>query len=89
MPPKVKKLNIERSKTDRCAVRLGWKKSPEVVGCNIRYGTQKDKLYHNYQTMGADSLTIRSLNSMSKYFFTIDTFNENGINKGSTIFEVE
>ena len=49
---------------------------------NIRYGTQKDKLYHNYQVLGADSLTIRSLNRLQQYYFTIDAFNENGIIKG-------
>ncbi len=78
-----------RSATDRCVVNLKWDKSPDAVGYNIRYGTQKDKLYHNYQVLGADSITIRSLNSLSKYYFTIDAFNENGISKGSKIIEVE
>jgi hypothetical protein len=89
IPSKIKKLNIVRSATDRCMVNLKWDKSPDAVGFNIRYGTQKEKLYHNYQVLGTDTITIRSLNSLSKYYFTIDTFNENGLSKGNTVIEVE
>ena len=89
VPLKIKKLNIVRSATDRCVVNLKWAKSPEATGFNIRYGTRKNKLYQNYQVLGADSITIRNLNSLSKYYFTIDAFNENGTNKGSEIIEVE
>jgi xylan 1,4-beta-xylosidase len=88
-PEKIKKLEIVRSAKDRCVVDLKWNKISDAVGYNIRYGTQKDKLYHNYQVLGTDSVTIRSLNSLSKYFFTIDAFNENGISKGNKIIEAE
>jgi len=37
--------------------------------------------------LGVDSLTIRSLNSFQKYYFTIDAFNENGIMKGKNCIE--
>jgi xylan 1,4-beta-xylosidase len=89
IPSRIKKLKIVRLATDRCVATLHWKKSADAVGFNIRYGTQKEKLYHNYQVLGADTITIRSLNSLSKYYFTIDTFNENGLIKGNTINEVE
>jgi len=39
--------------------------------------------------LGADSITIRSLNALSKYYFTIDTFNENGITEGGKVIEAE
>jgi xylan 1,4-beta-xylosidase len=87
-PSMVEKLNMTRSETDRCVVKLNWNKSTEAVGYNIRYGIRKDKLYHNYQVMGTDTLTIRSLNSLQKYYFTIDAFNENGITKGNNITEL-
>jgi xylan 1,4-beta-xylosidase len=89
VPSEIKKLNINRSATDRCVVNLKWDKSPDAVGFNIRYGIHKEKLYHNYQVLDSDSITIRSLNSLSKYYFTIDAFNENGISKGNKIIEVE
>jgi xylan 1,4-beta-xylosidase len=88
-PPKIQKVILDRSTTDRCVINLKWNKNPNTVGFNIRYGTHKNKLYHNYQVMGADSVTIRSLNSGSKYYFTVDAFNENGVSNGITVHEVE
>jgi hypothetical protein len=88
-PSNVEKLELVRSESDRCIVKLNWPKAPDAIGYNIRYGTQKDKLYHNYQIFSTDSLTIRSLNGFQKYFFTIDAFNENGITKGKKITELK
>ncbi len=88
-PSEVNNLNLKRSETDRCVVDLNWPKIPGAVGYNIRYGTGKDKLYQNYQVLGANSLTIRSLNALQKYYFTIDAFNENGITKGKSRFELK
>ena len=89
VPAKLNEFSVDRSTSDRCIVNIKWDKSADAFGFNIRYGTAKDKLYHNYEVLGTDSITIRSLNSLSKYYFTIDAFNENGISKGSTIIEVD
>lgn len=88
-PAKVDKINVDRSTTDRCVANLNWAKIDGAVGYNIRFGTSKDKLYHNYQVMGANTLKIGSLNSSQKYYFTVDAFNENGITKGQTIVGAE
>ena len=87
-PAYVENLAIERSETDRCVVKLKWNKVREAIGYNIRYGSQKGKLYQNYQVLGDDSLTIRSLNGLQKYYFTIDAFNESGITQGKKIIEL-
>ena len=87
-PSEVKNLSLKRLETDRCVVGINWPKMPGAVGYNIRYGTSKDKLYQNYQVLGTESLTIRSLNALQKYYFTIDAFNENGITKGESITEL-
>jgi xylan 1,4-beta-xylosidase len=87
-PEVVNNLTLERDKTDRCIVRLNWTKNPDATGYNIRYGTGKDKLYQNYQVLGAGTLTIRNLNSGQKYYFVIDAFNENGITPGKSILEL-
>jgi xylan 1,4-beta-xylosidase len=84
-PANVENLSLTRSETDRCVVKLNWTKAAGAIGYNIRYGTQKDKLYLNYQVLGNESLAIRSLNGLQKYYFTIDAFNENGITKGRKI----
>lgn len=87
-PVQVKNFSVLRSKYDLCEVKLRWINRSDAVGHNIRYGTQKDKLYHNYQVLGSDTVTIRNLNSTAKYYFTIDAFNEKGITKGKDVVEV-
>ena len=87
-PENVDKLIVERNQNDRCVVNLKWTKKSDAIGYNIRYGTFKDKLYHNYQVLDKDSVTIRSLNGLKKYYFTIDAFNENGITKGENITQL-
>ena len=88
-PSPINGFEINRVATDKCIVNLKWEKSPDAVGYNIYYGTQQDKLYHNYQVIDSDSITIRSLNSLSKYYFSIEAFSENGISKRSKIIEVD
>jgi hypothetical protein len=87
-PEAVRNFSIMRTQTDKREVRIKWEKNIDVTGFNIRYGTQKDKLYNNFEVLGTDSLTIRSLNSELKYYFVIDAFNENGVAKGNTIVMV-
>lgn len=87
-PSIVDDLNAERQ-TDRTSVKLNWKKSPGAIGYNLRYGVSKDKLYHTYQVLEADSISINSLNSKQKYYFTVDAFNESGVTKGKKVWEVE
>jgi hypothetical protein len=87
-PAAVDNFNLSRLAEDKCVVKLNWPVQPNAFGYNIRFGTQKDKLYQNYQVFGVDSLTIRSLNSLQKYYFAIDAFNENGITKGKKIIEI-
>lgn len=88
-PQAVEKLNIMRQQKDRCVVTLSWSKSAGAIGYNIRYGIAKDKLYHTYQVLGNNSVVINSLNSLQKYYFTIDAFNENGVAKGNKIYPTE
>jgi hypothetical protein len=88
-PSAVQNLNAVRSENDRAVVKLNWNKSADAVGYNIRYGTSKDKLYHTYQVLGANFVTIGSLNALQKYYFTIDAFNESSISKGKKIIELD
>lgn len=87
-PPAVNDLKMEHSPSDRCVVKLNWTMPAGATGFNVRYGTAKDKLYQNYEVLGTDSVTIRSLNANEKYYFTIDAFNENGITKGVAVMEL-
>ena len=85
----MQKLNLERLENDRRVITLTWDAVPEATGYNIRYGISKDKLYHTYQVLGGNSVTINSLNAMQPYYFTIDAFNENGLTKNNVVTEVK
>lgn len=87
--PQVTSVKVLREDNDKRNVKLTWTRNANTTGYNIRYGTQPNKLYLNYQTFNSDSLTIHSLNSQLKYYFTIDSFNENGITKGVKIVSAD
>ena len=87
LPQTATSFTAERNPEDACQVKLQWTKSPDAIGYNIRYGTHPDKLYQNYQVLETDCLNINSLNRHQKYYFTIDSFNENGITQGEKIIE--
>jgi hypothetical protein len=85
LPTQVKNFTIERSVTDRKTVKIRWNKVPNAVGYNIRYGIAKDKLHLNYQVYTVTLISIHSLDKNTDYYFTVDSFNENGITKGVQI----
>jgi len=85
LPSIVENFSITRNQNDKREVKLKWHIKPGDVGYNIRYGSQPDKLYHNWQVLGVDTLTIRNLNKLQGYYFTIDAFNESGIKKGVNV----
>lgn len=79
-------LKVNRDEDDRNAF-ISWEKVPDAVGYNIRWGIAKNKLYQTYQVFadeGSD-LEIRALNTGQKYFFAIESFNENGVSPLSEI----
>jgi xylan 1,4-beta-xylosidase len=86
--PIVENLRVTRNQNDKREVKLKWTKKPGDVGYNIRYGSQPGKLYHTWQVLGVDTLTIRSLNSLQEYYFTIDAFNETGVKRGDKVVMV-
>ena len=79
-PVTPQKLVAKRQKDER-NVDISWEKVPNVVGYNIRWGIEKDKLYQTYQVYGDQptSLQIRALNLGQKYYYAIEAFNENGV----------
>ena len=86
-PDRVSTFIVKRDSTDRRDVKLSWQKSPHAIGYNIRFGTQPNKLYENYQVFDSDTLSIHSLNRLKPYYFAIDAFNENGITKGEKLIK--
>jgi len=86
-PQSVSSITAKRDTIDGRDVKLAWQKSPTAIGYNIRFGTQANKLYENYQVFDTDTLSIHSLNRLKPYYFAVDAFNENGITKGKTVIK--
>ena len=80
-PRPVNEFDVRRDETDGCKAVLTWNEVPHAQGYIVRYGIAKDKLYSNFQVMGDTRLEIGSLNNGVTYYFTIDTYNENGITR--------
>lgn len=80
-PRPVNEFDVRRHETDGCKAVLTWNEVPHAQGYIVRYGVAKDKLYSNFQVMGDTRLEIGSLNNGVTYYFTIDTYNENGITR--------
>ena len=78
-PVAVDHLTIERKAESRREALLSWSAVPEAEGYIIRYGVAPDALWNQFQMRGTNSLRITSLNATPGYWFTVDSFNENGV----------
>jgi len=85
-PPRgVSEFSVVRNPLDERQVAVTWDEVAGVVGYVIRYGLHPDKLYHHYQVWDGESIMINSLNAGVDYYFTVDTFNENGVTPGTRV----
>jgi xylan 1,4-beta-xylosidase len=88
-PGQIGEFTAARNQVDRRSVDLTWEKSENATGYNISYGSDKNKLYHNYMVYRDTTLTINSLNVNQTYYFSIESFNENGITMSDKIITVK
>ncbi|MFA5327177.1 MAG: discoidin domain-containing protein [Prolixibacteraceae bacterium] len=81
-PKKVTEFRAVRDYHNPQIVKLFWKKQANTTGYNIRFGVDKDKLYHSYQVNNVTRLTVPCPDKNGTYWFEIDAFNENGVSPG-------
>jgi len=81
-PKKVNEFRAIRDYRDPQTIKMSWKKQANTTGYNIRYGIDKDKLYHSLQVYKKTRLTIHCPDKSKTYWFEIDAFNENGVAPG-------
>ncbi|UAY51535.1 family 43 glycosylhydrolase [Ferruginibacter albus] len=89
LPLKAEEVEIVRDSVDRCTVYLKWRLAKTPTNYYVRYGTAKNKLYLNYEVLNSNEVTIHSLNKEQSYYFTIDSFNENGVQYGTKTIYVK
>lgn len=81
-PEKVEKLMVKRSPKDNRRATLVWDKIENAQGYIVRYGVEKERLYSSIMVYDDNHLDLRCLNKGVDYYFTIETFNENGCTPG-------
>ena len=84
-PKKVNEFRAIRDYRDPQAIKVSWKKQSNTTGYNIRYGADKDKLYHSLQVYKNTRLTIHCPDKKKIYWFQIDAFNQNGVSSGKPL----
>ena len=87
-PGKVKNLRINRYK-DRRDAMISWNKQSGAQGYNILWGIAPDKLYNSWMVYDSDSLELKSLGVDQEYYFSIESFNENGVSGRTTPLKVD
>jgi hypothetical protein len=72
---------------DQRNATTSWEPVKGVTGYNIRWGIGADKLYQTYQVWADQptSLEIRALTLGQKYYFAIESFNEEGVSTLSKV----
>ena len=81
-PKKVTEFRGIRDYKEKEITKLFWDKQNNTVGYNIRYGTEKDKLYHSMRVYKNTPLKVRCPDKTNTYWFAIDAFNESGVTPG-------
>lgn len=84
-PKKVKEFRTARDFHNPQIIKLYWDKQSDAAGYNIRYGIDKDKLYHSYQVFKKNRAVLNCPDKNRTYWIEIDAFNENGVTPGKMI----
>lgn len=79
-PAKVSGLKVSRDANDKRIFRFAWDKQENSDGYILRWGVQKDKLIHSV-VIYDNKYEARYFNRDSEYFFSVTSFNENGVGR--------
>lgn len=66
-------------------IDLRWAAVAGAQGYNVRYGLTPATLYHSWLLYDRTSLDLASINAGHDYWVAVDSFNENGITRGTPI----
>jgi hypothetical protein len=87
VPPSVVTGVTVARNDDRRNALVTWGMQPASQGYNVRWGIAPDKLYSSWMVYGRNSVSIRSLNTDQKYYFSVEAFDVHGIGPHSGIIE--
>ena len=82
-PARPANVRVTRDAADPRQATITWDPAKGSDGYIVRYGIDKDRLFTNYQVYDAAALHIHTLNVGTPYYFTVDSFNDTGVTKGT------
>ncbi|WP_295772441.1 family 43 glycosylhydrolase [uncultured Mucilaginibacter sp.] len=74
---------------DRRDATITWNAVKGSQGYNIKWGIAPDKLYNSWLIYDKNELDLKSLGTNQAYYFSIESFNENGVSKSSKPIKVQ
>lgn len=77
-PDTVEGFIVLRTAKDKRSAFIKWKPVDNAFAYNIYYGTQPDKLYTSIMVHANNEYWMKSMDSHSPYYFSIESINENG-----------
>ena len=86
-PAKVDSFTVERNEADTRRAKIEWQNDETATGYVVNFGINPQKLYSSQMVYDANSVTLTGLNKGVTYYYSIDSFNESGITKGTTVQE--
>ena len=87
-PERVENFKVDRQVDQREAM-ITWDKVKNAQGYNVKWGIAPDKLYNSWLIYEKNKLDLRSLNINQKYYFTIESFNENGLSNTTKSLKID
>lgn len=87
-PASVQNIVAKRDSQDGRIITVEWDESPDAQGYILRWGVDKDQL-HNETALYTNSFEGRFFNRDSKYYFTLEAFNDSGVSAKSTVFQTK
>ena len=80
--------SIQRDPVNPRRIRLNWEANPEATGYLLRWGAYADELYTSMEVYDETSLDLGCFDGEADYWFTLDTFNENGVTRGTEVHHI-
>jgi hypothetical protein len=84
IPEPVESFTVERGNGAATAT-LNWERPARAEGYVVRYGIAPDKLYSSQDVRDGESATLTRLLPEQRYYFTVDSFNDNGVRFGTQV----
>ncbi len=79
----------ERYADNNRSIGIVWDAAPGAQGYIVRFGTSPDALNTHYQVIGTHHAALNCLNRGVDYYFTVDSYNESGVTKGTAVIKAE